>query len=357
MALNASTETFHAFESSPKRWYWALRLLLALATILGNAPLIYVLVRRRKLRQNLPNRFILSLSVADVCVGLFISPPELLCTYWLACSRKIQLAMYEVFVHTSSLCLCIVTWDRYRSVTRPLTYPVVIAVKQYLIPILVCWLLPLMVALLHFTYLFADSETEATAMRILATVETVMFFGVPCAVLPLAYLHIVCIIRRHRKGEQRQKDQVDFNYSAAISDSDEIVKATENTAFAAHVISVPSGPQSELLSVALDSNLERTSESRPMPQTIKPRHPNHDQSITVLGLVILLFVACSITASYLHLNESFSWNWGQMTHSYMNLSWLLILANSALNPFVYGFVKKDIKIEMKILFTCRRNRQ
>lgn len=352
-----SAEGFHSYNPTTDRLYWTLRVFLAFFTILGNAPLIYVLVTRRKLRRNLSNRFVLSLNLADLCVGLFVTPPELLCTYWTECSRRIQLAMYEFFVYTSLLCLCLVTWDRYKSVTRPLTYPVVNEIKQYLIPIMVCWAVPFLVTLLHFTYLVERPADQATGMKVFAIVETFLFVGLPCLVLPLAYLRIVCIIQRHKKQEKRIKDQVDYNYSTAMTEDD----ALRETEFTAPNLTVADGrcrTQSELSSVGLESDVERSTDGRTAALKTKPRHPNHDRSITVLGIVILVFVACWLFAAYLHFKQSFSdAEVPTIAHSPantpMNLSWLFLLAHSALNPFIYGLVKRDIKKELKNCLKCR----
>lgn len=356
---NASrTEAFHAYNATTDRWYWTLRVFLAFFTILGNTPLIFLLVTRRKLRRNLSNRFVLSLNIADLCVGLFVTPPELLCTYWIECSRRIQLAMYEFFVYTSLLCLCVVTWDRYKSVTRPLTYPVVIAVKQYLIPIILCWAIPFVVTLLHFTYLVEKPEDQATGMKVFAIVEALLFIGFPCLALPLAYLHIVCIIQRHKEREKRLKDQVDFNYSTAMSD-DDALRETEFTAPNLTVAPARDRAQSEMSSVGLDSDIERSTDGRNVPLKTKAKHPNHDRSITVLGIVIIVFVACWAFAAYLHFKQSFSvTDVAKIAHSAidtpMNLSWLFLLAHSALNPFIYGLVKRDIKNELTKCLMCRR---
>lgn len=354
VASGPSTERLHSFNPAKSRLYWTIRVFLALFTILGNTPLIFLLVTRRRLRRNLSNKFVLSLNLADLCVGLFVTPPELLCTYWTTCSREIQLAMYEFFVYTSLLSLCLVTWDRYKSVTRPLTYPVVIEVSQYLIPILLCWFVPLFVTLLHFTYLLKSPEEQGTGMKAFAITETLLFVGLPCIALPLAYLRIVCIIQRHKKQEKRLKDQVDFNYSVTMS-AEDVLKETEFTAPNLTVVSARSRAQSELSSAGMESDVERSTDGKTAPLKAKPRHPNHDRSITVLGIVILVFVGCWLFAAYLHFKQSFS-NTEAPTHSphtTMNISWLFLLAHSAMNPFFYGLIKRDIKKEIKKCITCR----
>lgn len=354
---------FHQYNPTGERWYWTVRVFMAFFTILGNAPLLFLFMTRRKLRRILSNRFVFSLNLADLCVGLFVTPPELLCTHWVQCSRRTQLAMYEFFVYTSMLCLCLVTWDRYKSVTRPLTYPVVVTIKQYIFSILVCWAVPFVVALLHFIYLTQETKEQATAMKVFTIVETILFLALPCLALPLAYLHIVCIIRKHKECEKRQQSQVDYNYSdAALSDHGDTLRETEFTATNLGVPETRKAFSREKLSLSVgpESDIERSTEgARALPLKPKPRHPNHDRSITVLGIVITGFVASWVLAAFLHIKESFSLTEiGKTTHpeveTTMNISWLVLLSHSALNPFVYGLVKRDIKMELTKCLKCRK---
>ena len=363
-----TADLLHSHNPTTTRWYWTIRVFVALFTIIGNLPLIVLFISRRKLRRILSNRFVMSLNLSDLCVGLFVTPPELVCTHWMKCDRRTELAMYEFFVYTSMLCLCLVTWDRYKSVIRPLTYPVVVTAKQFLIPILMCWLVPLVVALLHFTYLVHDPEQQHTGIKVFTVMETVLFIALPCLGLPMAYLHIILIIRKHRKLEKKQQEQVDFNYSDAML-SDHGMDALRETEMSvtnlsprhtrAHASSI--GQYSEKLSVSgLDSDMERSTDGgRTLSAKSKQRQPNHDRSITVLGLVITWFVFCWILATFLELKKSFTaYAAVNMVHSSlnttMNMSWMLLLVHSALNPFIYGFVKKDIRNEMIKFVTCRK---
>lgn len=363
-ASDPTVEKFHQYNPITTRWYWTLRVFLAFFTIAGNLPLILLFITRRRLRRILSNRFIMSLNLADLCVGLFVTPPELVCTYWKKCDRHIQLAMYEFFVYTSMLCLCLVTWDRYKSVIRPLSYPVAVKVKQYLIPIMVCWAVPFVVALLHFTYLVQKPEQQGTAMEVFTVVEAVLFIALPCLALPLAFLHIACIIQRHKQHEKRQQEQVDFNYSdAMLSDHGQCtLRETEwsvTVNLSPHSArGAPNAQCGKKPSVReIDSDVERSTDcSITLSQKPKQRQPNHDRAITALGIVITWFVACWVLAAYLHLKESFST--ATIAHldlkTTMNLSWLLLLAHSGLNPIVYGFVKRDIKKELTKFFNCRK---
>ena len=86
------------------------------------------------------------------------------------------------------------------------------------------------------------------------------------------------------------------------------------------------------------------------------RAQTQDKCLTLMGVVIGLFVACWVFATYLHLQQSFSLEVTHVTGMAMNVSWLLILLNSALNPPVYSFLKKDIRRELSRFLGCRRRR-
>ena len=60
--------------SHPEVW---VMFILSLITIVGNALTFAAILSKKKLRKNPGNRFILSLCLADFCVGLFVMMPSL----------------------------------------------------------------------------------------------------------------------------------------------------------------------------------------------------------------------------------------------------------------------------------------
>ena len=60
--------------SHPEVW---IMFILSLITIVGNALTFAAILSKKKLRKNPGNRFILSLCLADFCVGLFVMMPSL----------------------------------------------------------------------------------------------------------------------------------------------------------------------------------------------------------------------------------------------------------------------------------------
>lgn len=215
---------FHSYDAYKFRWYWILRAMIAIATVIGNGLVVYIIAARHKLRHKNANQFVVSLCVADLCTGLFITPAEYVCAYrqWNPCSREVQLAMFEFFVYASALGLCALTFDRYMAVDSSLRYQTIMTSKRVHLLIAMSWFLPLVSSLLHFSYLFGDFELRRRAMKVFAVLESIVFVALPCFLLPLAYIRILFIVRRHSLHDKTQRAQIDFNYSVATaSDVDE----------------------------------------------------------------------------------------------------------------------------------------
>ena len=59
-------------------WFWILGWSLSIVTIAGNGFIIFLVCRRRRLRTK-SNAFVVSLAVADFCVGLSAVPSLFVC--------------------------------------------------------------------------------------------------------------------------------------------------------------------------------------------------------------------------------------------------------------------------------------
>ena len=58
-----------------RNFFHAVMFIFCLTTIIGNTITIIVILSKKSLRKNIGNLFILSLSLADFCVGLFVMIP------------------------------------------------------------------------------------------------------------------------------------------------------------------------------------------------------------------------------------------------------------------------------------------
>lgn len=104
--------------------YTLLELLVAIVAVIGNAMVIAVFQRERRLRRR-TNYYIVSLAVADLLVGLFGVPFAILAsiglpTYVYTCLFTISLLV--VLCTISIFCLVAVSVDRYWAILYPLAY-------------------------------------------------------------------------------------------------------------------------------------------------------------------------------------------------------------------------------------------
>ncbi|XP_013385731.1 octopamine receptor Oamb [Lingula anatina] len=101
--------------------------ILEFMVVLGNILVIVATVKFRRLRRRITNSFIASLAVADLLLGIFVLPLSitnevskhwvfgpLICDMWLA---------VDVWLSTASILnLCVISFDRYLAITRPIKY-------------------------------------------------------------------------------------------------------------------------------------------------------------------------------------------------------------------------------------------
>lgn len=122
--------------------------ILSLLTILGNV-LVMVSFKLDKQLQTISNYFLLSLAVADFFIGLISMP---LYTLYLLMNKwplgpvvcDIWLALDYLNSNASVLNLLVISFDRYFSVTRPLTYRVRRTTKRAILMIASTWIISLL---------------------------------------------------------------------------------------------------------------------------------------------------------------------------------------------------------------------
>lgn len=104
--------------------YTTLEILVALVAVVGNAMVIYVFRRDRRLRRR-TNYYIVSLAVADFLVGLLGIPFAILASVGLprnlhACLFTVSLLVMLCTI--SIFCLVAVSVDRYWAILHPMCY-------------------------------------------------------------------------------------------------------------------------------------------------------------------------------------------------------------------------------------------
>ncbi|KAL8565162.1 hypothetical protein ACOMHN_003949 [Nucella lapillus] len=188
---------------------------LAILTAGGNL-LVIVAFRLDKTLQTVSNYFLLSLAVADLTIGLVSMP---LCTLYLlmghwplgALMCDIWLALDYTMSNASVANLIIISFDRYLSVTRPLTYRAKRTPRRAGIMICTAWIISV---LLWTPWIFAWPHIEGKRnvpesdcyIQFLKTNRYMSIFTAMAAFyIPVAIMFVI-YHRIYRETRKRQKD-------------------------------------------------------------------------------------------------------------------------------------------------------
>lgn len=270
--------------------YWVIKVLIAIATIVGNGFVIYLIVTRRKLHTT-DNWFILSLSLSDLFVGLYITPSELFCHFIGACIKNsfVRLAFPNFVIIASIFNLCVLTCDRYIAILYPLHYVTVMTSSRVKQLIFVAWFIPALITIVSLLPLVIKELLSVN--HYLTILWIILITVIPSVALVLMYLRIYIVVKRQQKRDIRLK----FLSSASLSN--------------AHV--------------------KQRSRDR--------------SSVNMLGVVILFFVLCWQPSVYRAICEDFKQC--HVTNPVKQFARVLILVNSSINFVVYALLKKDLRKE------------
>ena len=108
-------------------WFWILGWILSILTIAGNGFIIFLVCIKRQLRTK-TNAFIVSLAVADFCVGVSVVPSFFICDItggcdWSTGNRPLwTFGIRWLFGYASVTNLCSLVLERYIAIVKPLKY-------------------------------------------------------------------------------------------------------------------------------------------------------------------------------------------------------------------------------------------
>ena len=274
--------------------------LLTVLAVLGNGFMIAFIAAIHRL--HIPsNWFVFSLAVADLGVGIVALPSGYICFIYNAnCNKTIYMAAYWFLVHSSVANLCVLTWDRYTAIVHPLKYITSITVRRPGRVILFAWAIPLLILLYLSLGMYATSSL--TVLKVLR-LTGVSGFDILCsALLVYAVVRILTVI---------------LAQSRRISAMESLRKK-------------------------LHTGVSLTSPASP----IRRKH----NSARLIIAIVVFFLACHVVKNYLILRIVFV---SDMSENLALVVTVLLVANSAANPLVYAFLKRDIRREV-VRLTYRR---
>ena len=280
-------------------WYWILIVFIGITTVCGNTLVIYLIFTRRTLHIT-ANWFILSLSFADLLVGLVVIPTYIIHTFFVQLNLRALLTFYNLILYVSVGNLCVMTGDRYLAITRPLKYASEMTRSKVLIMILIAWMIPTGLSLLSLLWQ-TSTETKDTVYTIYGGLIVVFFEIIPCFMMLLVYFHLCLITRGH---------------SRRIAAQESVKQCYSRNNFAT-----------------------------------RRRQRNRERSnLKVFASVALLFVFCWVLSAYRGFCDVFSLC--SVSIEFVQISRILIFSNSAVNVVVYSLLKRDIRMELKRLLRC-----
>ena len=133
-------------------WFWILGWLLSILTITGNGFIFFLICSKRQLRTK-TNALIVSIAVADFCVGMSAVPPLFMCEMAGSCNHLgtmvITWTTKSLFQYASVTNLCCLVLDRYIAVVKPLKYLTFMKRRRVIQMVTLSWVIPIVLIFLY----------------------------------------------------------------------------------------------------------------------------------------------------------------------------------------------------------------
>lgn len=283
-------------------WFWIIGWFLVALAVVGNASVIYLIFKTPRLQTN-PSWFVLSLAVADLIAALVYFPTVFGANFLYTIDTTHAGAFFKISFtcfYFSNTNLFMMAVDRYLAISRPLGYITFMTKTAIFGLITLAWVAPLLLFGLpaYFTYQDNPGYTlfiEYTRVVIFQMLPLAVFLGVTC--------HLLYISHKLTRETRNLVMQVRFNHTPG------------------HV-GVPCPPA--------------------------PQNTDRKATTIMILLVITFFNITYLGGNYrciCILTKLCKYEGIQK-----KLIVLTLIANAAVNPIVYAFVKRDIRKELRRLF-------
>jgi len=285
-------------EEDPQ-WFLVAGFLLSGFALVGNSFIILLIASKEQLHRT-TNYFLVSLSLADLGVSLSVFPGDFFCLPIDECRHHLLASFQWAFLYASVANLCALTADRYVAIVKPFNYVLFMTKNRAVTFIFAAWIVPFIFSFVPLTLI--NTEDSVVHVRNFTPVVTVIFEFIPPVSLLFVTAHMLYIARKHARETANIMQQLRYNQPAQGS------------------INAPA----------------------PLRHGKRAR-----SSVGFIAFVVIFFVlsySTTIAVSCCDIFElcdlPFELNRAQM---------LLLIANSAFNPFAYALLKHDIKKEVKQL--------
>ncbi|XP_051639738.1 muscarinic acetylcholine receptor M3 isoform X4 [Manacus candei] len=208
--------------------------ILALVTIIGNI-LVIVAFKVNKQLKTVNNYFLLSLACADLIIGVLsmnLYTTYIIMDHWalgsLACD--LWLSIDYVASNASVMNLLVISFDRYFSITRPLTYRAKRTTKRAGVMIGLAWIVSFVLwapAILFWQYFVGERTVPPDECFIQFLSEPIITFGTAIAAfyLPVTIMSIL-YWRIYKETEKRTKELAGLQASGSEAEAERFVHQT-----------------------------------------------------------------------------------------------------------------------------------
>ena len=174
-------------------WFWILGWILSILTIAGNGFIIFLVCKKRQLRTK-TNAFIVSLAVADFCVGVSVVPSFFICDITGGCDWSTgrhplwTLGIRWLFGYASVMNLCSLVLERYIAIVKPLKYLTAMTRCRVVKMLIFSWTIPIIFVVGRLLIL-----SRISAMLFLS-IFTILVEFFSCSILTFCTASIIRVV-------------------------------------------------------------------------------------------------------------------------------------------------------------------
>ena len=193
-------------------WFWVLAWFLSFLTMVENAFVIFLVCGKRQLRTK-TNAFIVSLAVADFCVGMIAIPSHFLCTMANECTSSettnLLLIYVRVFiVYASGSNMFSLVLERYVAMVKPLKYLTLMTSRRVIQMVFFSWGIP-------FLFIMVISAIRFNLIYRISGYVYLLFEVMLCALLIFCLASIFFLVYKQNSRERVLVKQLQYNQRVA----------------------------------------------------------------------------------------------------------------------------------------------
>ena len=269
-------------------WFWILGWFLSILAIAGNGFIIFLVGSKRQLRTK-TNAFVVSLAVADFCVGLSVIPFPFFCgssCKWPQGGLSWLKLVRWLFGYASVTSLCSLVLDRYIAVVKPLKYLTFMTSRRVKQMIFFSWTIPVALDILPLSFYISSKLIFSDIFEWLVLI---LFEFFPCFMLIFCVGSMVHVVLKHDRAARMLAKELGFNHRV-------------------------------------------------------PFKTHEKATVKIMGIVVGLFLVCY--GIYIRCTIiAVVYSAAKCKDEAFKIP--ILVLNSAVNPFVYALLKRDINNEFK----------